>query len=211
MHRSMPSRVIALALLVGGLLLSPAVPVGAAAAVSVTATDDPAVVVVLATGFRDDEEVSTWLTGPSQQVQAGNYRGTNGSGDVRFRLAIPRHFEPGRWAITVHGLDSDREAVGYFEAQALGPDEALAVDPAGGPAGTTFRFSGDGFEAGELVSYWTTGPDGATHDGGVVDAGSGGVVRFNYTVGAEAQPGTWTMSAYGQFSDRLAVAAFIVE
>jgi hypothetical protein len=61
------------------------------------------------------------------------------------------------------------------------------------------------------VSYWLTGPDGATSEGGVVDASGDGAVRFSYAIGARTQGGTWAMSAYGQASDRLAVTTFAVE
>jgi hypothetical protein len=211
MRRTIVSGLLALALLGNALLLPPAATVGAQA-VSATATGDPAVVEVLATGFEDNETVSTWLTGPSQQVQASASHETDGGGDVSFRLRIPRHFEPGRWAITVHGLDSGAEAVGSFEVAARGPDLALGVSPASGPPGTTFAFSGAGFEGGETVSYWLTGPGGATYEGGEADAiGGDGAVSFSYTVGAGTQGGAWAMSAYGQASDRLAVTTFTVD
>jgi hypothetical protein len=214
MRRATLAQSLGLALLTLALLAPlalPAAPVAAQAAVTVTATGDPGQYEVVATGF-DDEDVSTWLTGPSQQVQASDSHSTDSSGDVDFRLHIPRHFEPGRWAITVHGLDSGEEAVGYFEVEAREADLTLDVSPASGPPGTTFAFSGSGFEGGETVSYWLTGPDGATHEGGEADAiGGGGVVTFSYTIGAETQGGTWTMSAYGQSSYHRAAATFTVD
>jgi hypothetical protein len=211
MPRIILSGLLALALVGGTPLLPPAAPVAAQAAVAVSAAGDAGQYEVLATGFGDNEEVSTWLTGPSQQVQASDGHETDGGGDVSFRLRIPRHFEPGRWAITVHGLDSGAEAIGYFEAAPRGPDLALIVAPASGPPGTTFAFEATGFDDGETVSYWLTGPDGATFVGGDADAAGDGAVRFTYTIGAGTQGGTWAMSAYGQASDRLAVATFAVE
>ena len=94
---------------------------------------------------------------------------------------------------------------------ARGPDLTLAVSPASGPAGTTFAFSATGFDADETVSYWLTGPDGATYEGGDAVADGDGAVSFSHTVGgAAARPGAWAMSAYGQSSDRLAVATFTI-
>lgn len=201
-------RVTSLVLLCGALLLTPTAPVGAAAAVSADSAI-PGTVAFQATGFADDERLSTWLTGPSQQVQAARSQEANGSGDVSFSLRIPRHFEAGRWAITVHGLDSNREAIVYFDVAAREPDLTLSAGPTSGAAGTAFAFTGSGFDTDETVSYWLSGPDGASYAGGTISAASG-AVAFTYTIGAGPATGMWSMSAYGQRSDHLAVATFTV-
>jgi hypothetical protein len=209
MRRALISLLAILAMLGTMLLALPAAPVGAAA-VTATITPTPGIVEFTATGFRADENLSTWLTGPRQQVQAAAGQKANGRGEAVFQLRIPRHFEPGRWAITVYGLRSDDQAIGFFEVGARGPDLALAVNPASGPAGTTFIFSGSGFEQGEKVGYWLTGPDGVAYEGGVVVAGAGGSVSFSYTIGLGTRGGRWVMSAYGLHSDRLAEGVFTV-
>src|SRR5262245_3896333 len=65
--------------------------------------------------FEDNEDVATWLTGPHLQVQENRKYKATSEGDVNFTLLLPRHFEPGRWAMTVHGLTSGREAIAYFD------------------------------------------------------------------------------------------------
>jgi hypothetical protein len=198
--------VAALALLV----IVPIPAAGAEQAVTVAATGDAGRFDVLARGFDRSDVVSAWVTGPSDQVAFAGYHGVTGDGVASFSLTIPRHDEPGRWALTVHGLDSGAEAIGAFEVEARGPNLALAVSPGGGPAGTTFAFSADGFDPGEVVSYWLTGPTGIAYEGGRTAADVGGRVVFAYPIGAGTRPGEWAMSAYGWASDGLAVAAFTV-
>ena len=70
MHRTIPARLAGLALLAAALLLLPAAPARAQAAVTVVAGPTAGVVEVRATGFEADEGLSAWLTGPSEQVQA---------------------------------------------------------------------------------------------------------------------------------------------
>jgi hypothetical protein len=192
------------------LCLAGARPVGAVASVEVTPTDDPAQFRFEARGFKDGEEVSTWLTGPADQVMATGVRDTDDRGRVSYRMRMPRHFQPGRWAITVHGLESDREAIGSFDLPLLGPDVGLTVNPARGPAGATFRFTSPDFDGGEIVSTWLTGPDGSVTDGERLDADGAGRIDFTYTAPAGAPSGTWAMSAYGWGSNHYGVATFVV-
>jgi hypothetical protein len=193
------------------VLLSSAPRLNAVATVDAVATAKPGEFIFEARGFDDDEDISFWLTGPSQQVVAGEVRTTNGEGRERITMQMPRHFQPGRWAITVHGLKSDLEAIGFFEMPPLGPNAALVVDPPSGPASTTFTFTSNDFDPNERVGYWLTGPDGKAYEGGTATAKASGQVIFYYTFGPGIQTGTWTMSANGLASDKLAVVPFLVE
>jgi hypothetical protein len=200
----------ALLALLGAVLLTPAAPAGAEAALQVSATETPGRFEFIATGFEAQETISTWLTGPSQQVVAAPLRKVDNDGEILFTLRLPRYFEPGTWALTAHGLSSDREAVVSFDLPPRGPDLAMAVEPADGPPGTTFTFSAEGFQGGERVSWWLTGPDGASIDGGVLDASATGRVRIEYQTTTNTAIGPWTLVAYGVQSDHLALAAFTV-
>jgi hypothetical protein len=203
-------RAAAAALLLCGLLLAGLAPQSAAAADATAATTElPNVFQVTASGFESEEVVSTWLTGPSQQVQAGNQYDVERDGDLSFEVRIPRHFEAGRWAITVHGISSEAEAIAYFDNPGSGPNLELEVSQPSGPAGTTFAFTGKDFWEGENVSYWLTGPDGQAVEGGsfeVTDAD--GTIYFTFTVPEGSAPGEWRMNAYGGQSDNLATVTF---
>jgi hypothetical protein len=185
--------------------------VGAAAQVEVSATEDPAEFVVQVSGFHDNEEVSTWLTGPSQQVQASNYHTVNDRGRHTIRLHMARHFQPGRWAITVHGLESDHEAIGYFTLAYRGPDVLVTISPSVGPPGGIFTVLGNGFRAKEIVSYWLTGPDGVARTGGYVQVNETGQVNFVHALDPAALTGWWAISVYGLTSDHLGMAVFQVQ
>ena len=209
MRASLLGRRAALALL-GAALLAPAAPVGAEATLRVSALDPPGRFEFIAAGFGAHETISTWLTGPSGQVVAAPERKADDDGEILFTLRLPRYAEPGRWALTAHGLSTDREAVAAFELPPRAPDLALAVEPAAGPPGTTFTFTGEGFRGDERVSWWLTAPDGAGVDGDVLEASATGRVRIELRTAADAPAGPWTLVAYGAESELLATTPFIV-
>jgi hypothetical protein len=113
--------------------------------------------------------------------------------------------------MTIAGHASGRLAVGYFDLAPRGPDVSLEVSQPSASPGATLVFGSAQFEPNEIVSYWATGPDGTGYDGGYVVADeSNGRVAFSYAIPAGAPTGAWTMSAYGETSDRLGVAVFTV-
>jgi hypothetical protein len=203
------ARLSMLGLLLSGLL-GMAVPVHAEALVEMAPTDTPGRYDVVATGFAANEMVSTWLTGPSQQVVPSDRHKVDHRGGIAFTLRVKRYAEPGRWALTVGGWESGREAIAYFDLPPFAPDIAVSVTPPSGQPGATFTFTATGFEEGERVSAWFTAPDGRTLDGDVVEAGREGRVAFQWATATGTPTGEWTMNAYGQSSDRLGVASFTV-
>jgi hypothetical protein len=186
----------------------PAAPAGAQATATATATGTPGVFQLAGQGFGGDEVVAVWLTGPSQQVVAMGYQEADGDGMVSFQMLMRRHFQPGRWAITMHGLDGGVQAITSFDLPFRGPDVTVNVSQASGPIGTTFAFSSTGFQANEAVSYWLTGPDGRAVEGDIVSANADGRVDFSITPAADTATGRWWVSAYGEESDRLGVVSF---
>lgn len=192
------------------LVALPAWPASAQPAAVVEPTGDPQTFVIRAGGFRSRERVSTWLTGPSQQVIATNSYRAASDGELEFEQRLPRYYQPGRWAITIHGLESGNEAIAYFQFYHPGPNATLAVSPASGPPGTVFTFSSGGFDADEGVAYWLTRPDGQALEGGYARPDAGGAVTFSYVVLPGMPAGLWHMSLYGDTSDRLGIATFLV-
>jgi hypothetical protein len=183
----------------------------AAPEVGVAPTAEPGVFEFVATGYKGNEMVSVWLTGPNQEVVPTDHRKVDEKGGIGFTLRLKRHLEPGRWAVTVGGWESGREAIAYFDLLPRPLEINLGVSPSSAAAGATFAFSAIGFEEGERVSYWLTAPDGRAIDGDWLEAGRNGRVAFDWVANDGTPRGRWMMSAYGQKSDRLGVAAFTVE
>jgi hypothetical protein len=196
--------------LFGAIALASAAPAAAEATLRVSALDAPGRYEFIAAGYGAHETLSTWLTGPNGQVVAAPPRKADDDGEILFTLRLPRYYEPGQWALTAHGLSTDREAVVAFELPPRAPDLALAVEPTAGPPGTVFTVTGEGFRGGERVSWWLTAPDGVSVDGGALEASAAGRVRIELRTAADAMIGPWTLVAYGDESDQLGTAPFIV-
>jgi hypothetical protein len=184
--------------------------VGAAAEVTVTATAIPGEYAVEVRGFDAGERASTWLTGPHQEVAAGSLYLVDDRGTLAFTLFAPRYFQAGRWAITVHGLRSDREAIAGFDVPRRGPDIALAVTPSRLAPGDTLTVTGAGFGPEDSISYWLTGPDGRGYAGGYALTGLDGRLAFSFAVSTTLPDGLWVLSAYGSAGDHFGVAYFAV-
>ncbi len=123
-----------------------------------------------------------------------------------------RFWEPGYWAITVHGIDSKAEGIATFEVQAGPPSGRLDSDAAVISPGGRINFHGYGFKNYELVSVWVTRPDGSAEKlkGSPLTA-VGAEVYFYYDTLPGALDGVWSMTAYGNESDRLLITTFEIK
>ena len=180
------------------LLLLPAAPVGAQAAVAVAATATPGVVEVMRHRLRRRRGRQHLADRPER---AGPGRREPGRRRRRRRQLHAAHPAPLRGRPLGDHRPRARQRRGgdrQFERPARGPDLTLSVSPASGPAGTTFAFAATGFDGrqeGQLLA-----DRAGRHDvrGRRRRRDSDGAVSFSYTVEAGTQAGTWTMSAYGQ-------------
>ncbi|MEI8307559.1 MAG: hypothetical protein WCF99_10900 [Chloroflexales bacterium] len=85
------------------------------------------------------------------------------------------------------------------------------VSPREGGVGTRFNFKADGFEAGERVDSWVTGPDGSVKPRyPSVRADTLGGIIWSWDVAPGTANGTWNMSARGINSDVRVVIGFTV-
>jgi hypothetical protein len=167
---------------------------------------------VEARGFYKDEDVSAWLTGPSQQVVGVNDYSTDARGRVKFKLFMLRHYQPGPWALTLAGLRSREEAIEYFESPDRGVNATATMSATSLNIGDTVTVNGDGFNRDERVSYWFTLPDGSAARG-ASDAVTDrlGNVTFSFVVARpDLEIGGWALSVYGYDSDHYAVTPFEV-
>ena len=193
------------------LLLAAAPTARADTSLEAAATSTPGVYEFLGRGFRPRETNSVWLTSPFGAVIAIDSVMSNGDGEVFFTHLMPRHYPGGRWAITVEARQSGRQAIADFDVTAREPDVELSVSQPSGPPGSSFDFASVQFQPGEVVSYWASGPSGQGSEAGYVIADlATGRVDFSVAVPADAEPGVWTMTAYGESSDHLGVAAFTI-
>jgi hypothetical protein len=184
-------------------------PAAAELSLDISQTTTPGEYEFSARGFRDAEDVATWVTGPIQQVMGTGNHATDDKGRVKFRLRMPRHFQPGRWAITLHGLETGREIIGYFEVAVRGPDATLLVTPGSVARGETITVTGTGYGRGQRVAFWFTRPDGSTVAGTyILLANNEGNIAFIHTFLADTMTGGWALSAYSLNEDHLGVATF---
>jgi hypothetical protein len=165
-----------------------------------------------ARGFRKEEDVSAWLTGPNQQVVEAGDHSTDIRGRVDFRMFMLRHYQPGRWALTMVGLRGREEAIEYFESPDRGLNATADMSATSLNIGDTVTVTGEGFKGEERVSYWFTLPDGSAGRGSS-DAVTDrlGNVTFSFVVARpDLEIGGWALSVYGYDSDRYAVTPFEV-
>ncbi len=66
---------------------------------------------VVAGGFDADEQVSTWLIGPQEQVRNLDGGQANGHGVLTLALSLPKDLAPGHWRLVVRGATSGAEGV----------------------------------------------------------------------------------------------------
>ncbi|MEI7771329.1 MAG: hypothetical protein WCI67_15170 [Chloroflexales bacterium] len=170
---------------------------------SVTPSSGPAgtTFTFTASGFRDlPEKVIFWFIDPSGKSVAGpEWKHNNEDSTVTWQWASPADVIAGDWQAVAHGEVSHVERVIPFTITRDAPPPATAsasVSPESGGPGTTFTFTADGYKEGERVGYWLNQPDGTIvrfdHEVG----GDGtGRVTWTWTAPADAQRGTYTMSA----------------
>jgi len=135
----------------------------------------------IASGFLAGERVGIWVTAPNQatfgagfQATADN-RGTIEGENINFTAA--QNALEGLWSFNARGVSSGREAVGYFRVTRVTPPgdpnrlgrvahDSLGrqgdgfIIPVAAPPGATFVLLARGFQSGEEVSAWITGPTG---------------------------------------------------
>jgi hypothetical protein len=165
---------------------------------------------VFGTGFEPGEFVTSWASSTRGAVYATEFGRADGAGNVTLSITIKRFWEPGWWAVTLHGFRSQRQAIATYRVEAAPPDGVLDVEPTVVRRGNRINFHGAGFLPDEGIQVWATRPDGSARAFPTQIIRRGSSANFHFEVPADAPPGTWYMTAYGLQSERLMIVTFVV-
>jgi hypothetical protein len=169
-------------------------------------------------GLTASEEVGAWLNAPDGRRYDGELNLiAEEDGSVTWTWTAPNDAQAGIWQAVTYGTDSKIEIVltlsitGNNPAPSAPEGPNLTVAPGFGEPGATFTFSGSGFKPGEDVAYWSSEPDGTPVPESVkVEADGDGNIEWEWQSSDQADPGTWTMSVYGESSRGEAYVNFTI-
>ena len=186
-----------------------------------------------AIGFNAGESVGIWLNSPDGAIIGAQFqaqadsRGTINDAGISFGTSEDSPL--GVWSFVAQGVDSGKQAVGYFLliGGALGrapvPPEAgpgvppnvdARSDPKAGKAGTIFFFDAFGFKAGEEVSMTIVASDGTPIDAGFTvkadEKGGIGYAGLYYVTEPYYPLGLWRFVATGKESGKVSTAYFVL-
>jgi hypothetical protein len=174
-------------------------------------------------GFQPGENVGVYIT-PDQSVFGAPFQvEADGSGvadGVSFRS--DPSFPTGIYAITYEGVRSKHKAILYFkiiprntqppsgDLPPIPASQNATATPDNGPAGTTFRFVGRGFQPGENVGVYITAPDQSVFGAPFqVEADGNGVSEEVFLETAPGFPtGIYAVTFEGVRSKNKAIAYF---
>ncbi|MDW8390343.1 MAG: hypothetical protein RMK84_09470 [Oscillochloridaceae bacterium] len=183
----------------------------------------------VASGFAPGERVGIWVTAPNQatfsvgfQATADN-RGTIEGENITF--TADRNALEGIWSFNARGISSRREAIGYFRVSRVTPagdpdrlgrvaHDQLGrqgdgfIVPVAAPPGTNFTFLARGFQSGEEVSAWITGPAGRSAPINPAQVRRDGTTAQVSVTTSGLAEGVYTAVARGQRSGVTVAAAF---
>jgi len=186
-----------------------------------------------AIGFKAGESVGIWLNSPDGAIIGAQFqaqadsRGTINDAGISFSTSEDSPL--GVWSFVAQGVDSGKQAVGYFlliggalgrapVPPAAGPGVPLNVDarsdPKAGKAGTIFFFDAFGFKAGEEVSMKIFASDGTQIDAGFTvkadDKGGIGYAGLYYVTEPYYPLGLWRFVATGKESGKVSTTYFVL-
>jgi hypothetical protein len=184
-----------------------------------------------ATGFNAGEKVGIWANSPDGAIYGAPFQSTaDARGSItQISFGTDESTPLGVWSFVAQGIDSGKQAVGYFLLiqGALGraepapaaqpgvpPNVDARADPSAGKAGTIFFFDAFGFKAGEEVSLTIVASDGTKIDAGFTvnadDQGSIGYAGLYYVTETYYPLGLWSFVAQGKTSGKVSTAYFVL-
>jgi hypothetical protein len=184
-----------------------------------------------ATGFNPGEKVGVWANSPDGAIYGAPFQATADSrGSItQINFGTDDSTPLGVWSFVAQGIDSGKQAVGYFlliqgalgraepapaAQQGVPPNVDARADPSAGKAGTIFFFDAFGFKAGEEVSLTIVASDGTKIDAGFTvnadDQGSIGYAGLYYVTEPYYPLGLWSFVAQGKTSGKVSTAYFVL-
>jgi hypothetical protein len=186
-----------------------------------------------AIGFKAGESVGIWLNSPDGSIIGATFqakadaRGTLNEAGISYGTSDDAPL--GVWSFVAQGVDSGKQAVGYFLliGGALGrapappqagpgvpPNVDARVDPKAGKAGTIFFFDAFGFKAGEEVGMTIFASDGTPIEAGFTvkadEKGGIGYAGLYYVTEPYFPLGLWRFVATGKESGKVSTAYFVL-
>jgi hypothetical protein len=185
-----------------------------------------------AIGFNAGEAVGIWVNSPDGAIIGATFQATANSRGTISEAAISfgtdENSPLGVWSFVAQGVDSGKQAVGYFLliGGALGrlpapaaqpgvpPNVDARAEPNAGKAGTIFFFDAVGFRAGEEVSMKIVASDGTEIDAGFTvkadEKGGIGYAGLYYVTEPYYPLGLWRFVATGKDSGKVSTAYFVL-
>jgi hypothetical protein len=185
-------------------------------------------------GFEPGERVGLWLTAPDQRVidldvvVRANEEGSLAHENISIKSEAD--FANGIWSINARGMNSEREAIGYFRIDrtlAIPPgdpanlgvvihdqlviSEEAFVMPLAAPQNATFTLIASGYDPDEKVGSWVTSLSGESFplDDPAVQIDSTGLAQVTFS-SEPLPPGTYVVVAEGEESGVVQSAPFLV-
>jgi hypothetical protein len=212
-------------------LVRPVLPESKSAVVSPRAGQPGTTFLFAANGFAAGERVGVWLNAPDGSLIGAQFQAkADSSGTIgTISFTTDEDLPHGTWSFVAEGVESRKQAVGYFLliSGALGRNEPAPqqgppvpanvdarVDPAGGPAGTIFFFDAYGFEPGEEVAPTVIASDGTPIPAGYTvkadENGSIGYAGLYYVTEPGMPLGLWRLEAKGAKTGKVSIAYFVL-
>jgi hypothetical protein len=214
-------------------LVRPVLPASKNARVVPQAGQPGQVFFFVASGFNANEQIGVWLNSPDGSIYGAPFqvkadaRGAFADDPISFQTDAEAPL--GIWSFVAQGVDSGKQAVGYFLliGGALGrlpapptpqpgvpPNVDARADPNAGKAGTIFFFDAFGFKAGEEVSMKIVASDGTQIDAGFTvkadEKGGIGYAGLYYVTEVFFPLGLWRFEAKGKDSGKVSIAYFVL-
>jgi hypothetical protein len=154
-----------------------------------------------AEGFDPNEYVLFWEIDPNgepypehEQLRADD------QGRLEWRWDAPNSSIPGQWMMVVRGKVSDIKIQIPFTVEPVPSEAPITVEPAAGSPGVVLDFEARGYNSGEIIDTWASGPGGTTYELERDTANRRGIARWTWRVPADIPEGEWEMIARGRDS-----------